>query len=336
MQATVQVAIKKTMMWLSETGSTRQGARGKYQISRLTRCISRVRCHVSGVKCQPEAPPWDASHITQHVLPFRSPAVTIALYVAVLFLLFTVAQPVVLAQDPISPVEAMLAANQAYENGEYLEAAAGYEAIIRYGISNSDLYYNLGNAYFKHGDLGRAILNYRRAYRLAPRDPDILTNLTIARAQTVDGLEVDNEGTLANLVQMAEEWLTLREAAFLALALWLILCGLAVLAILQSRLRRWWAAGMVIAGFFLLVGLASMINRYYTEQLYPPAVIVAEQVDVTSGPGGTEQYLVEFDLHSGAEVQLLESRPGWRRISLSGNLQGWVPEETVEPVVAPE
>ena len=139
-----------------------------------------------------------------------------------------------------------------------------------------------------------------------------------------------------SLVQLAEEWLTLREAAFLALALWLILCGLAVLAILQPRLRLWGVAGIAIVGFFLLVGLASIFNRYYTEQVIPPAVIVAEQVDVTSGPGGTEQYLVEFDLHSGAEVQLLESRPGWRRIRLSGNLQGWVPAETVEPVVTPD
>jgi tetratricopeptide (TPR) repeat protein len=241
----------------------------------------------------------------------------------------------VLAQEPISPVEAMLAANQAYEKGEYLQAAAGYEAIIRYGIHNSDLYFNLGNAYFKHGDLGRAILNYRRAHRLAPRDSDILTNLAVARAQTVDRLEATNEGTLANVVQMAEEWLTLREAAFLALTLWLILCGLAVLAILQPRLRRWWVVGITVVGFFLLVGLASMFNRYYTEQRYPPGVIVAQQVDVTSGPGGTDQYLVEFDLHSGTEVHLLESRPGWRRISLPGNLQGWVPEETVELVIEP-
>jgi tetratricopeptide (TPR) repeat protein len=289
--------------------------------------------HTSSVTWQGASGKWQQkTPFTHHVSRFLNPGVPIALYFAALLLFFSVVQPV-LAQDPISPVEAMLAANRAYEKGEYLEAAAGYEAIIRYGIDNSDLYYNLGNAYFKHGDLGRAILNYRRAYRLAPRDPDILTNLTIARAQTVDRLDVDNEGTLANLVQMAEEWLTLREAAFLALALWLILCGLAVIAILQPRRRRWWATGIVVIGFFLLVGLASMFNRYYTERVYPPAVIVAQKVDVTSGPGGTDQYLVEFDLHSGAEVQLLESRPGWRRISLSGNLQGWVPEETVELVI---
>jgi hypothetical protein len=108
---------------------------------------------------------------------------------------------------------------------------------------------------------------------------------------------------------------------------------LAVLAILLPRQRRWWAIGIGVVGFFLVVGLASMFNRYFTEQRYPPGVIVAEQVDVTSGPGGPDQYLVEFDLHSGTEVRLLESRPGWRRVTLPGNLQGWVPEEAVELVV---
>jgi SH3-like domain-containing protein len=76
-----------------------------------------------------------------------------------------------------------------------------------------------------------------------------------------------------------------------------------------------------------------MANRYYREWRYPAAVIVAQEVDVTSGPGTTEQYLVEFNLHSGAEVNVIESRPGWRRITLPGNdFQGWVAEETIELV----
>jgi hypothetical protein len=66
----------------------------------------------------------------------------------------------------------------------------------------------------------------------------------------------------------------------------------------------------------------------------PPAVVVASQVDVTSGPGTGEQYLVEFNLHAGAEVRLLESRPGWRRVALpGGNFQGWVPVEAVASVI---
>jgi tetratricopeptide (TPR) repeat protein len=237
-----------------------------------------------------------------------------------------------LTQDPVTPTEAMRVANQNYEAGQYAEASAIYEVIIESGLHHSSVYYNLGNAYFKQGDLGRAILNYRRAQRLDPRDADIAANLSIARAQTVDQLEAPAEGGLADLVKITEEWLTLREAILLALTLWLLIGFLAVLALLKPVWRRWSGIGLGMLALFLVIGLISIANRSYTEQNYPAAVVVAQEVDVTSGPGTSEQYLVEFTLHAGAEVSLIESRSNWGRISLPGDLQGWIPAEAVERV----
>jgi tetratricopeptide (TPR) repeat protein len=234
----------------------------------------------------------------------------------------------------VSPTEAMSVGNQSYEAGQYAEAIEIYESIVAAGVQNSALYYNLGNAYFKQGDLGRAILNYRRAQSLAPRDADIAANLGVARGQTLDKLEAD-EGPLTNLVQVAEQWLTLDEASMLALLLWLTVSFFAIVAILSVRLRRisLWIIGVL--GLLLIVGLFSMANRYYVQQTSPLAVIVVEEVDVTSGPGTGQQYLVEFNLHTGAEVRLLESRPGWQRVALPGNdFQGWVPAEAVVPIKA--
>lgn len=239
---------------------------------------------------------------------------------------------VISAQEPVTPTQAMRVANEEYEAGKYAEAAAIYEAILDSGLSHSSVYYNLGNAYFKQGDLGRAILNYRRAQSLDPRDGDIAVNLSIVRAQTVDKLEAPAEGGLSNLVQLAEEWLTLSEAMLLALALWLIIGGLVVVMLLKPTLRRWCGLAIGLLGIFLLAGVISMVNRSYREQNSPAAVIIAESIDVTSGPGTSEQYLVEFTLHAGAEVSLIESRAGWQRLSLPGDLQGWVPDTAVERV----
>jgi tetratricopeptide (TPR) repeat protein len=236
----------------------------------------------------------------------------------------------ILAQSEVSPTEAMARANQHYEAGEFAEAATIYNAIIEAGIDNSDLHYNLASAYFKQGELGHAIVNYRRAQLLSPRDPDISTNLATARLQTIDKLE--DETSLSNLVQVAEEWLTLNEAAVLALILWVLICYFAVLAILLPRQRRIFSWVMVVLGVFLVIGVFSIANRLYTAWQYPPAVIVVQAVEITSGPGGADQYLVEFNLHSGAEVHVMESRPGWRRIMLPGDLQGWAPAEAVEAV----
>jgi tetratricopeptide (TPR) repeat protein len=277
--------------------------------------MSSVRCQVSRIRRY-------VSRITYHVSRFT------ILATLFLFLAFMPCQ----AQSEVTPTEAMLRANQSYEAGKFGEAAAIYEAIVEARIYNSDLYYNLGNAYFKQGDLGRAILNYRRAQRLTPRDADVAANLNFARAQTVDQLETTG-GELTNLVQAAEEWLTLNEALVLALALWVLICYFAVLTIILPRLRPIFGWVMAVLALFLMIGLISIANRLYTEWRYPPAVIVAPEVDITSGPGGSEQYLVEFTLHAGTEVRLLEERPGWRRISLPGNPQGWAPAEAVEGII---
>src|SRR3989442_2159968 len=78
-------------------------------------------------------------------------------------------------------------ANKLYEQGKFAEAAASYERILQGGQASAALYFNLGNALFKSGQTGLAILNYRRAEQLAPRDPDIRANLQFARNSTMGG-----------------------------------------------------------------------------------------------------------------------------------------------------
>lgn len=234
----------------------------------------------------------------------------------------------------VSPTEAMTAGNQSYEAGDYTQAVEIYETMVAAGIQDSALYYNLGNAYFKQGHLGQAILNYRRAYRLDPRDVDNNANLALARSQALDKLEAANDGAMTNFVRVAEDWLTLNEASMLALVLWLLLCGLAVVAILLPRFRQVSLWTMVVIGLFLIVGVISIANRLYNEYAYPPAVVVAEQVSVMSGPGGADQYVVEFDLHAGAEVTQLESHDNWRRVLPGHDFQGWVSADALELVNA--
>lgn len=232
-----------------------------------------------------------------------------------------------------SPTDAMAVGNQRYEAGDYAQAVEIYEAIIDAGVEDSTLYYNLGNAYFKQDDLGGAVLNYRRAYRLDPRDSDINRNLRLARSQTQDKLDATDDGSATNFIEIVEGWLTIREASVLALTLWLLLCALAVVAILSPKARKVSLWGVFVVGVLLLIGLISISNRLYNDYYYPGAVVIAENVDVMSGPGGADQYVVEFELHSGAEVTQLESRDRWRRVSLPGHdFQGWVSADSIELV----
>ena len=106
---------------------------------------------------------------------------------------------VALAQAPVSPKEAMQVANQNYEEGKYTEAAEIYETMVNAGVVDDTVYFNLGNSYYKQGDLGRAILNYRRAQVLDPRDSAIAENLTIARLQTLDQIDATNALSLIHI-----------------------------------------------------------------------------------------------------------------------------------------
>jgi tetratricopeptide (TPR) repeat protein len=221
----------------------------------------------------------------------------------------------------------MAEANRLYEDGRYAEAAVSYQTLVDDGVRDGRLYYNLGDAYFKAGDLGRAILNFRRAQRLLPRDGDVATNLELARAQALDRIELESEGAIVGLVRRLIGWTTLDESALAALALWIILCGLGIAAILWAPRRRLLLYAATAVAILLFLGMLAIGIRLFDERGQPPALVVASEIAVHSGPG--DDYLTEFTLHAGAEVRLVERRGDWVRILLSGDLQGWTPSEAV-------
>lgn len=232
----------------------------------------------------------------------------------------------------------MATSNQLYEMGEYALAVEGYQQLVDSGIVDTALYYNLGNAFYKQGDLGHAVLNYLRAQRLQPRDEDIRANLEMARNLRVDKLDENSTTTKANpFTQLTQSWLTMNELSILALSLWYLLSVL-IITLFNSKpesRRREVSFYAILLVALLFAGSAfSLISQVIRENQQPQAVVIADEVDVTSGPG--TQYVTEFTLHSGTEVNLLETRVNWARLSLpGGELQGWVPEDVVERVEIP-
>ena len=237
------------------------------------------------------------------------------------------------AKPPADPTETMQTANQLYENGQFAQAAQAYEQLVDQGFADSALFYNLGNTYFKQGDFGRAILNYRRATRLAPRDPDIRANLNLARSQAVDQLDPANsEAFFSHLVRLTEAWFTLNEMAVITLGLWSVF-ALVLIAFNRSksggRLKEGLQYTLITITLLLMLAIFSLGSRVYLEKTRPEGVVVVDELNVTSGPGS--QYVTEFVLHSGAEVSLIEQRGSWIRLTLpGGETQGWAPARTVE------
>ncbi len=223
-------------------------------------------------------------------------------------------------------------AYQAYQARQFERAITTYQAIVDAGLQHSTLYYNLGNAYFKQGDIGRAILNYRLAQSLAPRDNDIAINLAIARAHTVDQLAETRQGVMANVAWLTDSWLTMGEAKILLLGLWLCLTSWIIVSILWQRWQRFFGIMIAVFALFLFVGLSSVVSRLYIDQFYRPVIVVAKDVEVTSGPGAVGRYSLEFKLQPGVEAHLLERRGSWYHLALPNNLSGWVSAEAVKEV----
>ncbi len=225
------------------------------------------------------------------------------------------------------------AARERYERGEYAEATQQYEALIDRGYRDATLYFNLGNAHFESGDLGRAILSYLRARELSPRDPDIRDNLELARAMTVDRIAAERGPLVESVSYFGHRWVTPDELGTAAILLW-VASGIAIGALLVWRvfpLRRVLHTVTVFATVATAMSLLLVVSMTYANPYDDTGVVTAAAVEVVSGPG--PQYSEEFTLFSGAQVRVTDSRHGWLRIELpGGELRGRVSSHTIDLV----
>ena len=227
-------------------------------------------------------------------------------------------------------IQAVSAANRLYEAGHYGEASKIYTQLISQGVQSSAVYFNLGNAYFQ-GDLGRAILNYQRAAHLDPRDKDIRSNLEMARDSAVDIYPHEPGGPIILVSNLTGKWLTPNETAWLLLSLWFLL---GFLVMMRAQLnsdgaRRGVEYILLLTVVFLLIGGLSFGSRVYLDRMQTDGVIVGPVVAVSSAPNVDENS--DFQLHSGTEVQVIETLGDWIRLDLPGEEEdGWIPLEAIE------
>jgi tetratricopeptide (TPR) repeat protein len=260
--------------------------------------------------------------------------VMISLLILLMAGLFAANQAVLFARPQDTVRESMDTANALYEGEQFVEAAQAYEQLIDSGVSSSALFYNLGNAYYRQGDHGRAILNYLRAQQLDPTDHDIESNLALARS--VAAVETESNSDVAawqRFVLAGRRWLRLDEVAMVTLGLWMLFLILLVVLLGIGRdtavrrfLRSTWIASAILLAVAVLT-LGGFLHIHGTHS----AVVVADEVAVRSGPGS--QYVSEFQLQAGSEVERIETRGSWTRLALpEGELEGWVPSQDVEAV----
>lgn len=224
------------------------------------------------------------------------------------------------------------AANTLYVNGDYKGAAAIYEDIEEQGLVSDELFYNMGNAYFKDDRLGESIVAYRKAQLLNPSDADIEYNLAVANSYVKDRLNVLPEFFLTRWVRSVANIFSGRVWAILSL-FFLMVGVAAMLLFLLARGVKYRKAGMTATVVTLLLFIASLcfmgsavskINRG------ADAVIISESASVKSSPDRASIDL--FILHEGTVVEVATDFGEWNEIVLSDGSKGWIRSEQIKRV----
>jgi len=223
-------------------------------------------------------------------------------------------------------------ADSAYVHGEYQKAIDGYEALLKKGVS-ADLYYNLGNAYYRTENITRSVLNYERALLLSPSDPDIRFNLQMARSKTIDKIVPEQEMFFVTWYRSLVNIASVDGWAMIALTC----LGLAIILVLLYLFSNHiWLRKVGFFGAFLMIVVFACSNLFAHQQKKQllnrtGAIIIESAVNVKSTPAKNGIDL--FILHEGTKVTIIDaSMKDWKEIRLADGKEGWVENRQMETI----
>jgi tetratricopeptide (TPR) repeat protein len=211
-------------------------------------------------------------------------------------------------------------ANVYYEQANYDEAIKQYNSILESGWESGNLYYNLGNCYFKKGKLGQAIFYYEKARRLIPLDKDLESNYKYALSLIKGSAVVPKTILPVRLWHNFFEKITIDGLAILLTVFFIgilisILIGLFFKAVKKQVLFLAIFLGLCfVAGFVGLKGKISLLNK--------EAIVITEQADAKFEP--MDNATTYFTLYEGMKVEVVESRDNWHKVKRQDNKSGWV------------
>lgn len=220
-------------------------------------------------------------------------------------------------------------ANAAYAEGRYDEAQAAYEALLAEG-PNATLYYNLGNAYYKQGELAQAILNYERALRLQPNHKDARYNLELAQSRITDNI-VEHDFFLSSWIRTVRN--AMSEQTWLIGSICLFFLALTgILLFLLGRAPWLRKTAFYCAWLALLFSIIAGLNAgslHRRDTLRNEAIITQGVVNAKSSPDRSGTDL--FTIHEGTKVTIRETLGEWCNIRV-GNNEGWIKIQNMERI----
>ena len=228
--------------------------------------------------------------------------------------------------------ERLIKANMFYSESMFQEAIDAYEEILKTRVESSELYYNLGNSYYRNGFLPSAILNYERALLLAPHDRDIRYNLELAYGQTADKIESVGEFFISRWLSLlrsssdSDTWAITSIALFICFLVAIFFFFFSRVTIIRKI--SFFAAILLIA--VSLVSLTFSYNQKNRLVKRDRAIVFSPSVTVKSSPdiSGTEIFVV----HEGTHVKILQTLGEWYEVEINDGNSGWMQAANVQVI----
>jgi tetratricopeptide (TPR) repeat protein len=225
---------------------------------------------------------------------------------------------------------------------KFKHASQLYEKLLESNFASGQIYYNLGNAYYRQGMSGKAILYYRKAEKLLPRNADVKANIGLLKSDFEDKEAMRQMPEILKIVCFWYFFLNTNEITTLTIYMYLAFMA-SILSVIFLRLQWLKKVSIIFASclLVLVISLALRAHQYSIER----GVVIADECEIRYGPG--EEYEPKFEIHEGAEVKIEEERNKWYKVyvyvdveSIRGEehkkdmefKKGWIPKANLEKI----
>jgi len=224
----------------------------------------------------------------------------------------------------------LLQAQDLYSNAKYDSAALIYQSVIDSGYQSPELYYNMGNAYFKLKEIPSAILYYEKALKLSPSDENIQYNLNLCNTMIPDRIESLPKLFFIKWYESLYNYFPIDTWAYIGLGLFSLFSILMILFFLSGKtlVKKF---GFWSAIFFLILALFSFFltsQKYSSFKNHDEAIIFTPSITVKSSP--TKNSVDLFVIHEGTKVSILDEVGSWRKIKIENGSIGWIEVEYIQ------
>ena len=220
--------------------------------------------------------------------------------------------------------------NYYYENEQYEKAVKNFEQLEK-DFNHQYLYLNLGNSYYRMGELGNAVWAYEKGHSISPREPDVLYNLNFVRSQVKDRIVPPDNFFLFSLYKAALDKTTILDIIILGGFLFLTFSIINLIKsyfLLKDKIEYLLNYSLVLCLLFLMW---MSFDKYWNFSEINEAIVVSTSIDVRSAPIARGENVL-FRIHEGTKAQITNSESGWFEITLLDGKKGWVSKQYMRKI----